>query len=70
MIAAYGQSLQFYYDEPEDIMMQLLIDDTGYTSGNFDNIFEEDYNEISCSKSTHSQYKYVTSINYAGAFAT
>jgi hypothetical protein len=49
-------------------MMQLLIDDTGYTHGNFENIFEEDFNEISCYTSKHNQYKNVTSICYAGAF--
>ena len=51
-------------------MMQLLIDDTGYTHGNFENIFEEDFNEISCFTTKHNQYKNVTSICYAGAFTT
>ena len=49
-------------------MMQLLIDDTGYTHGNFENIFEEDFNYISCYTSKHNQYKNVTSICYTGAF--
>ncbi len=70
VIAAYGQSLQFYFDEPEDIMMQLLIDDTGYTQGNFENIFDEDFNEISCFTSKHNQYRNVTSIAYVGAIDT
>ena len=60
--------MQFYFEEPEDVMMQLLIDDTGYTHGNFENIFEEDFNEISCFTSKHNLYRNVTSICYAGAF--
>ena len=51
-------------------MMQLLIDDTGYTQGNFENIFDEDFNEISCFTSKHNQYRNITSIAYVGAIDT
>lgn len=48
VIATYGESLQFYYKEPADIMIQLLINDSGFTQGNFDNIFNPNFHVMSC----------------------
>ena len=48
VIATFGESLQFYYKEPKDIIIQLLINDSGFTQDNFENIFNPDFHVMSC----------------------
>ena len=60
--------MQFYYKDPEDILAQLLINDIGFSKSHFDNIFNADYNVISCCTGTHTKHENVTCINYAGDF--
>jgi hypothetical protein len=49
-------------------MAQLLINDSGFSKGHFDNIFNPDYHMISCFTARHKEHEKVTCINYAGYF--
>ena len=51
-------------------MAQLLINDSGFSKGHFDNIFNPDYHMISCFTARHREHEKVTCINYAGYFQT
>ena len=65
-----AESLIFYYDDPNEIMLQLLVNDSGKCQDHFKNIFKPEFNYMSSFTGKHKEHEFVTCINYAELFET
>lgn len=68
VISCYGENLSFHCEEAVEIMLQLIVDDGVPNRGHRENIFNPEFNVVSCFTGTHKDFNSMTVVDYAGAF--
>lgn len=61
-----SENLQFGFDKPLDIVMDLLIDTDIPDLGHRKNILDADFTIIGVATSTHKDYEFITVMNFGG----
>lgn len=68
LISCYGENLSFHCQEAIEVMLQLIVDDGVHNRGHRENIFNPEFNVMSCFTGDHKDFETMTCIDFAGAF--
>jgi len=64
----FGENMTFDTANAEEVLISLVVDDGSKSRSHRNNLFKEEFGVMGCYSGTHTDFRVMTCIDYAGAF--